>query len=91
MSFTELLRNARSSRVAVLHKFLTSYDPNNTNRVYAFVEGEPDVTFYRLYVQKYAGGQRDVYIYNCEGKRNVYSAYGDIVSRYPIAVGYCFS
>jgi len=51
--------------------------------VYAFVEGEPDVTFYRLYVQKYAGGQRDVYIYNCEGKRNVYSAYGDIVSRYP--------
>lgn len=82
MSFTDLLRNSRTSRVSVLHKFLTSYDPS-TKRVYGFVEGEPDQSFYRLHIQQQAVDQKDVYIYNCEGKKGVYPLCADVLARYP--------
>jgi hypothetical protein len=82
MSFTDLLRSARSTRVATTHKFLTNYDPNS-DRVYAFVEGDADGAFYRAQIQKYAPDQRMIYTYNCEGKAGVTEAYEDIVKRYP--------
>ena len=82
MSFTELLRSVRTSRVTVLHKFLTSYDPNS-QRVYAFVEGNPDQAFYRAQIQKYLTDGRDVYLYNCEGKQAVYDTYRDVLVRHP--------
>jgi hypothetical protein len=82
MSFTDLLRNARSSRGSVVHKFLTHYDPNS-ERVFAFVEGDADEVFYRAQIQKYVPDQRLIYLYNCEGKSGVYNAYEDIIRRYP--------
>jgi hypothetical protein len=82
MSFIELLRNARSSRGTVVHKFLTNYDPNS-DRVFAFVEGDADEVFYRAQIQKYVPDQRQVYLYNCGGKSGVCHAYEDIIKRYP--------
>jgi len=82
MSFTDLLRKARSSRVAMFHKFLTNYDPNS-ERVYAFVEGDADEAFYRAQIQKYVPDQRLIYTYNCEGKAGVAEAYADIVKKHP--------
>lgn len=82
MTFTDLLRNARSSRVAMSHKFLTNYDPNS-ERVYAFVEGDADEAFYRAQIQKHVSDQRLIYTYNCEGKAGVAEAYADVVKRYP--------
>jgi hypothetical protein len=82
MSFTDLLRNARSSRVSTVHKFLTHYDPNS-ERVFAFVEGDADEVFYRAQIQKYVPDQRQIYVYNCDGKKGVCNAYEDITARYP--------
>jgi hypothetical protein len=82
MSFIDLLRNARSSRASTVHKFLTNYDPNS-ERVFAFVEGEADEVFYRAQIQKYVADQRQIFLYNCDGKKNVCNAYEDIITRYP--------
>lgn len=82
MSFTDLLRDARSSRVSTFHKFLTNYDPS-TDRVFAFVEGEADEPFYRAQIQKYVPDQRLIYIYNCDGKKNVCDLYAEVVKKYP--------
>jgi hypothetical protein len=82
MSFTDLLRGARTSRVSVLHKFLTNYDPNS-DRIFVFVEGYPDQAFYGAQVQKYVPDSKRVFIYNCEGKHNVYDTYSHVVTRYP--------
>jgi len=82
MSFIDLLRNARSSRASTVHKFLTNYDPNS-ERVFAFVEGEADEVFYRAQIQKYVADQGQIFIYNCDGKKNVCNAYEDIIARYP--------
>jgi hypothetical protein len=82
MSFIDLLRNARSSRASTVHKFLTNYDPNS-ERVFAFVEGEADEVFYRAQIQKYVADQGQVFIYNCDGKKNVCNAYEDVIRRYP--------
>jgi len=81
MSFVDLLRRSRSSPVSVLHKFMTSYDPRH-ERTHAFVEGAPDLAFYRNYLELYvdAGTLR---MYNCEGKANVYLAYKKVVERFP--------
>jgi Protein of unknown function (DUF4435) len=83
MSFTDLLRQSRSKPIAALHKFLTNYDPNDRRRVYAFVEGDPDRAFYRSHVQTYVASVSDLYIYNCEGKAEVYSTFRKVVDRYP--------
>ena len=82
MSFTDLLRNARNTPVSVLHRFLTNFDPRS-KRVYAFVEGEPDQVFYRRHIEPFGITAKDLFIYNCDGKANVYKAYSDVVSRYP--------
>jgi hypothetical protein len=82
MSFTDLLRNARSSRASVVHKFLTNYDPSSS-RVFAFVEGDADEVFYRAQIQKYVSDQRQIFLYNCEGKSGVCNAFEDIIKRYP--------
>jgi hypothetical protein len=82
MSFVDLLRRSRSTPVATLHKFLTHYDPA-TKRIYAFVEGEPDRIFYRMYLEKYASSPSEIFVYNCEGKSKVYDAYRDVAKRYP--------
>jgi hypothetical protein len=82
MSFTNLLRSARSSRVSTFHKFLTHYDPNS-DRIFAFVEGEADEAFYRAQIQKYVADQRMIYVYNCDGKKNVCDVYAEVVKKYP--------
>ena len=81
MSFVDLLRQSRSRPVSVFHKFLLNYEANSS-RTHAFVEGAPDLAFYRNYIEQYvdAGGLR---MYNCEGKENVYQTYAKVMERYP--------
>src|SRR5712692_6370908 len=81
MSFVDLLRQSRSRPVSVFHKFLVSYEPNGM-RTHAFVEGFPDLAFYRNYIEQYvdAGSLR---MYNCEGKASVYQTYAKVVERFP--------
>ncbi len=82
MSFTDLLRASRSGKTSVLHKFLTHYDPRS-HRLYAFVEGDPDQSFYRLHLEKFAIDSSNIFTYNCEGKARVYEVYQAILSRFP--------
>lgn len=82
MSFADLLRESRSTPTARLHKFMTDYDPHQS-RVYAFVEGSPDSAFYRALIERFLDGTKRLYIYNCEGKKNVYDTFTDVTSRYP--------
>jgi hypothetical protein len=81
-SFTDLLRRARSSRTTILHKFLTNYDASSP-RVYAFVEGDPDVVFYRTHIRAFVENPALIFLYSCGGKPKVYEAYRNIVARLP--------
>src|SRR5205823_5790279 len=81
MSFAELLKQSRSTPVAVLHKFLTNYDPTST-RTHVFVEGVPDLAFYRAYLDQYVASDT-LKMYNCEGKIRVYETYRKIIDRFP--------
>jgi len=83
MSFSDLLRQSRSTPIAVVHKFLTNYDPNNDRRAYAFVEGDSDRAFYRTHLQRYVDRSSDIYIYNCEGKKEVYGTFSKVIARFP--------
>jgi hypothetical protein len=83
MSFIELLRLSRSKPVTAVHKFLTNFNPSDSKRVYAFVEGEPDRAYYHAQLSEYAEDMRDIFVYNCEGKRHVYDAYEKISARHP--------
>jgi len=51
--------------------------------MYAFVEGDADKAFYRVHMQKHAASASDIYIYNCDGKSEVYDAFQKIIDRYP--------
>ena len=66
-----------------MHKFLEIYDQNDESRVYAFVEGSPDVAFYRPLIEKRLTAGRPLYIQNCDGKRNVYDLFARVIARYP--------
>jgi len=81
MSFADLLRQSRSTPTAVFHQFLTNYDPSEP-RVYAFVEGDADRAFYRAFIDRFLG-ERRLFIYNCEGKANVFEAYTRVTQRHP--------
>src|SRR5579859_6672520 len=82
MSFASLLRESRSSPAALLHKFLNNYDPNQPG-VYAFVEGDPDRSFFRAHIERHLADGKRLYVYNCEGKRKVFDAYVKITERHP--------
>jgi Protein of unknown function (DUF4435) len=82
MSFIDLLRQSRSSSIATLHKFLTNYNPG-TQRVHAFVEGEPDRVFYRTCLERHCSPLSKIFVYNCEGKKRVYEIYSEIIKRHP--------
>jgi len=60
---------------------LINYDPNSS-RVHAFVEGTPDLAFYRIFLERYTTAD-NLYMYNCEGKARVYEVYQNIVARFP--------
>ncbi len=82
MAFIDKLRSARTSKTTVLHKFLTQYDPR-AKRVYLFVEGDADQAFYRAQLSRHLPEGVSPFFYNCEGKKRVFDAYADILSRYP--------
>lgn len=82
MSYTHRLKQALSGPKTILHKFLTHYDPNS-ERIYAFVEGDADETFYRGQIQRFISDESLIHTYNCEGKAKVINAYRDIVAKYP--------
>lgn len=88
MSFADILRNARSGPTTIVHKFLLSYD-SNTDRVHAFVEGAPDLVFFRFFIERFTT-PGSVRMYNCEGKANVYDAYQKITKRFPQCVRVMF-
>jgi hypothetical protein len=81
MTFANILREARTSRAAVLHAFWTQYDPRK-ERVHAFVEGQDDEVFYRRFLEDYISARSRLYFYRCEGKQRVYEAYAQITQRY---------
>jgi hypothetical protein len=83
MSFADQLRAARSSPTSILHKFLSSYNPSGVGRIHAFVEGEPDQAFYRSQIERHCRVLPEVILYNCEGKKNVFAAHNDVISRFP--------
>jgi hypothetical protein len=82
MSFADLLRQSRQGSSTVLHKFLTTYSPG-PERIYLFVEGQPDEAFYRAFVSGYLAEGQQIFVYNCEGKDRVYEIYEKVVFRYP--------
>ena len=81
-SFLETLRKSRSSKTSIIHQFLTTYDPASL-RFHLFVEGDPDRSFYRAVFKSHVEHSEKLYIYNCEGKENVYNAFKEILTRYP--------
>jgi hypothetical protein len=80
--FADMLRAARSSRVAVLHEFRTQYDPSRP-RLHLFFEGQDDVPFFKFFVEKYSGRDTRIFIYRCDGKAKVYDAFRDVVEQFP--------
>jgi hypothetical protein len=82
MSFADLLRQSRSTTNASVHKFLTNYDPSQ-QRVYAFVEGDPDQAFYRSFISAFLLDGTPIYFINCEGKKRVFDAHSKVIERYP--------
>jgi hypothetical protein len=75
-----MLREARSTRVAVLHEFLTQYD-GSLGRVHAFFEGYDDVAFFLPFLRQYAPEGTQVIPYRCEGKARVFEAFQEITKR----------
>lgn len=82
MTFTDLLRQARSSRVAVLHEFLAQYDPKQ-RRVHMFCEDHDDEVFYRRFLNAYVSPEYRLIPYPCGGKARVYEAFTQITQRLP--------
>jgi hypothetical protein len=80
-SFVDLLKQSRSRPVSTFHKFLISYSPDN-GRTHAFVEGTPDLAFYRNFLEQHVSGD-GLRMYNCEGKANVYEAFAKVLGRFP--------
>lgn len=84
MSLLQVLREARSTRVAVLQQFLAQYDPKRRS-VYAFVEGHEDEIFVRRILIGRTSPDTYVYTYRCEGKHKVYQTFEAIAERHPSA------
>jgi hypothetical protein len=84
MNFIDVLRNARTSRAAVLHEFLAQYDPAQ-RRVHAFFEGHDDVAFFSKAIERVAPPGFRILAYKCEGKKNVFEAFAAIMQRLPSA------
>lgn len=82
MTFVDLLRSARASRVAVLHEFWTQYD-GSPNRLHLFFEGHDDGVFFRHFANGYLKAGTRVYTYRCDGKGRVFEAFSQIVERVP--------
>jgi hypothetical protein len=89
MTFIDQLRQARFSSTAVLHEFLTQFDPAQ-QKVHAFFEGHDDGVFYGKFLnQRIPVGTR-LCTYRCEGKAKVYEVFGQIIARYPKAKNVLF-
>lgn len=82
MTFIDDLRLARSGRTAVLHEFLTRYDPRRRS-LHAFFEGHEDIAFYCGFIERRLRSGTRLVSYNCGGKRQVYELFEAVVTRYP--------
>lgn len=82
MTFIDTLRNARTSRVAVLHEFWSQHNPSQA-RVHAFFEGHDDVAFFSYFIERKLPKNTRLYVYRCEGKARVYEAFAQITSKLP--------
>lgn len=81
-TLADSLRQARQSRVAVLHEYWTLYDPSKA-RVHAFFEGQEDVAFYSHHIEKQSPKGAELRTYRCDGKGQVFEAFEAIVQRVP--------
>jgi len=79
MTFADELREAGSSKAAILHEFLLHHDPKD-ERIHAFVEGYDDPAFYRNRIGELAGA-RPTFFYACMGKQRLYEVFGTISAR----------
>jgi len=82
MTFIDMLRSARESRVAVLHEFLAQYDPMQ-KRVHAFFEGYDDITFFSAHIERFLPEGFRLITYRCEGKSRVLEVFVEITRRTP--------
>lgn len=70
MNLLEKLRRAKESPATAFHLFLQKYVWYD---IHCFVEGDDDPSFYRNFVQQYAGNDKTLVFYKCGGKSEVYS------------------
>jgi hypothetical protein len=82
--FEDVLRAARSSRAAVVHEFLSQYDPRG-RRVHAFFEGHDDEIFHTQFLRPRLPAGYRLTPYRCDGKSKVYAAFEEITRLRPSA------
>lgn len=82
MSFVDILRTARQTRIAVLHEFLAQHDPK-LPRIHAFFEGHDDISIIRPTIERHLSADTKLFVYRCDGKSKVYEAFKSIVTREP--------
>lgn len=84
MSLVEVLRRARAQPISILHEFKLYYDPNRS-QVHAFVEGQPDKSFYANFIRPRLSPASRLFFYDCRGKRAVIAAMARLNEGYPEA------
>jgi hypothetical protein len=82
MSFTDVLRQARDSRVAVIHEFWTQYDPKQ-RRLHAFFEAQDDILLISPTIDTRLPQGYKLFTYRCDGKERVFEAFSAITARIP--------
>ena len=82
MAFIDVLRSARESTGAVVHEFLTQYNPRS-GRVYAFFEAQDDIAFFAPRIERRLERGATLLTYHCSGKPRVIKTFREIVKRLP--------
>jgi hypothetical protein len=84
MSFIDELRQARESRISILHEFWAQYDPYQA-RVHAFFEAHDDSVFFGPQIERMLPKGARLISYSCNGKSRVVAAFEEITRRVPDA------
>lgn len=82
MSFLQTLREARASRVSILHEFKIQYYAS-ANRFHGFFEGHDDIAFIAPLVERFLPPGFRLFSYRCENKAGVMEAFNSVVGGDP--------
>lgn len=74
-NFADVLKEAKTGRVQVLHEFLTNFDPAK-NRLHCFYEAREDEIFYRSFITPRT--QARLFPYLCGNKDEVYAVFASV-------------